>query len=80
MKKALAMPGAPIRKYWDVATAENRMEQRTKSGLCKLLLGKGLVGAWRFELQTSCAQVQLRKIYLVGPSSFVLRHGTRFWT
>ena len=23
---------------------------------------------------------QLQKIYLVGPSSFVLRHGTRFWT
>src|SRR5271155_5269260 len=23
---------------------------------------------------------QLQKIYLVGPSSFVLRQGTRFWT
>ena len=23
---------------------------------------------------------QLQKIYLVGSSSFVLRHGTRFWT
>src|SRR5467141_4827023 len=23
---------------------------------------------------------QLQKIYLVAPSSFVLRHGTRFWT
>jgi hypothetical protein len=23
---------------------------------------------------------QLQKIYLVGPSSFVLRHGTWFWT
>jgi hypothetical protein len=23
---------------------------------------------------------QLHKIYLVGPSSFVLRHSTRFWT
>ena len=39
-----------------------------------------LVGVWRFELQTSCAQGRVEKIYLIGPSSFVLRHGTWFWT
>jgi hypothetical protein len=60
-----------------VATAENPMEQRTKSGLCKLLLGKGLVGAWRFELQTSCAQGSCEKsILLVRLALFyVMVHG-----
>jgi len=39
-----------------------------------------VVGAPGFEPGASCAQGRLRKIYLVDSSSFVLRHGTRFWT
>jgi len=41
---------------------------------------KRLVGARGFEPRTSRAQGNCKKTYLIGSSSSVLRHGTRFWT
>ena len=76
-EEGLGNAWGPIREYRDVPTAENRMEQRTKSGLCKLLLGKGLVGAWRFELQTSCAQGRRATRLRYAPITEMLAHATR---
>ena len=38
-----------------------------------------VVGAPEIELEDLLRPRQLQKIYLVGPSGFVLRHSTWFW-
>ena len=58
----------------------NSGERRRGRSANSLILFGEYGGADETRTRDLLRDRQLQKIYLVGPSSFVLRHGTRFWT
>jgi hypothetical protein len=52
---------------------------RRRSANSLIILGE-IGGADETRTRDLLRDRQLQKIYLVGPSSFVLCHGARFWT
>jgi hypothetical protein len=67
------------RTIWTELDANSGERGRRRSANLLILLGEN-GGADETRTRDLLRDRQLQKIYLVGPSSFVLRHRTRFWT